>query len=246
MVGAHVLGQWRPKALAVKVVGLALAATACGTPAQPQQRSTAVQVDAVATDAARTAELPAPVTAVVLSPPTVVISELLVDPLLRDEGVGDYVEVANLALQRVPLAELALLLPNGRRLPLLRSTRPWLEPGEVAVAQSQPASDRLQVKGLRLPNAAGRLELLWRGRAIDAATWLRKRPWPKVKPGVAWERRSPALDGNLPQAWRAATGTVDRLERGSPGRVDWPCMALTGTALQRNCPVPPKKRACSS
>lgn len=246
MVFALGRGKLRPTLLGAGVAAVALATLGCGAPTQPQRRPTAVVQDAVAGDADSPVEVPASVTPAVPNPPQLVISELLADPLLRDEGVGDYVEIVNLALQRVPLAELALLLPSGRRLPLLRSSRPWLEPGEVAVAQSQPAGDRLQVKGLRLPNAAGRLELLWRGRPIDAATWLRKRPWPKVRPGVAWERRSPDLDGTLPQAWRAATGTVDRLERGSPGRVEWPCLALRGTALQRNCPAAPRKRACQS
>ncbi|MBI5608964.1 MAG: hypothetical protein HY902_08785 [Deltaproteobacteria bacterium] len=230
------------------LLGAALLAAAlgCGAPTQPQQRRGELAVDAAPTTAGADVPLPAPPSPADLTRPQLVISELLTDPLLRDEGVGDYVEIANLAARRVPLAELALLLPSGRRLPLLRSARPWLEPGEVAVAQAWPTGDRLQAKGLRLPNAAGRLELLWRGQPIDAATWLRKRPWPKAKPGVAWERRSPALDGNLPAAWRAATLPVDRLERGSPGSVDWPCLALIGTALQRNCPPPLKKRTCRS
>ncbi len=223
---------------------IVLATFGCSAPTQPQQRATGPAPDAGGAALSRAVEAPAAATPAALSPPQLVISELLTDPLLRDEGVGDYVEIVNLARQRVLLAELALLLPNGRRLPLLRSARPWLEPGEVAVAQSQAVGDRVQVKGLRLPNAAGRVELLWRGRPVDAATWLRKRPWPKPKPGVALERLSPALDGSSPRAWRAASAVVDRLERGSPGKIDWPCPALQGTALERECPKPAKTRGC--
>ncbi len=222
---------------------LGLAVGGCGTHAQPQQRRDA-QVDDT-----RQPGLPAAVDAPVAATPTLpalprlIISEVLVDPLLRDEGVGDYIEVVNLAPSRVFLADLALLLPNGKRVALLRTSRPWLEPAEVAVAQGLSGDNRILVKGLRLPNAAGRIELLWRGRSVDVATWLRKRPWPKVKPGTAWERRSPNLDGTLPLAWRAATGAVDRLERGSPGKVNWPCKELRGTPLEQPCPVA-QRHAC--
>ena len=197
--------------------------------------------------AAASVDLPAPHTvAVERAPPRVVVSEVLPDPLLHDEGAGDYVEIANLATASVRLADLALLLPNGRRLTIERPGNPWLQAGEVVVVQSADAPKRIRLKGLRLPNSAGRLELWWRSHRVDVAQWHKRRPWPRAKPGVALERVSPLADGSSPGAWRLASAVVDRLERGSPGVVHWPCAAVAGTGLARGCvnPPPPRRRAC--
>lgn len=191
-------------------------------------------------------DLPAPATtAAVAGPPQVVISELLTDPLLRDEGAGDYVEIANLATMSVRLADLALLLPSGKKLALERPRQPWMSPGEIVVVQGVEGPGRIRLKGLRLPNAAGRVELWWRSQRIDVAQWQRRRPWPRSKPGVALERVSPQADGSGAGAWRPATGAVDRLERGSPGAVLWPCPAVVGTALAQKCLAQPRRpRTC--
>lgn len=193
-------------------------------------------------------ELPAPITIDVgRRPPRVVLSELLPDPLLRDEGAGDYVEIANLATASVRLADLALVLPSGKKLALERPRQPWLLAGEVVVIQSAEAPGRIRLKGLRLANSAGRLELWWRSERIDVAQWQRRRPWPRAKPGVALERVSPLADGSSPAAWRLATAAVDRLERGSPGAVAWPCATVAGTPLARSCLAAPSRRprACT-
>ncbi len=205
----------------------------CSAPSSGAERSGAADGRQLAVAAM---ELPAPATvAVQATRPRVVISELLTDPLLRDEGAGDYVEIANLATVSVRLADLALLLPSGKKMAIERPRQPWLQPGEVAVVQGSEAPGRIRVKGLRLPNAAGRLELWWRGERIDVAQWQRRRPWPRSRPGVALERVSPQVDGSGPAAWRQASEVVDRLERGSPGAVVWPCAAVAGTAMARTC-----------
>lgn len=215
----------------------------CSAPSSGAERTSSADVRqgvAVAVD------LPAPATAAAMAgPPRVLISELLTDPLLRDEGAGDYVEIANLATSSVRLADLALLLPSGKKMSLLRPRQPWMAPGEVVVVQGMEAPGRIRLKGLRLPNAAGRVELWWRSQRIDAVQWQRRRPWPRSKPGVALERVSPLVDGTGPAAWRSATAAVDRLERGSPGTVAWPCPAVAGTALEQGCaPVPRRPRTC--
>ncbi len=182
---------------------------------------------------------PAPVTPVQAD---LVISELQTAPLLHDEPAGDYFEVVNLSRFAVPLSELAVVLPSGKRVVPERPARPWLAAGEVSVWQSAESPQAVRVRGLRLPNRSGRLELWWRGRPVDVAHWLRTRPWPKLRPGVAWERKAPRSDGTQPRGWRPAKAAKDAIEAGSPGVVDWPCEQLLGTALARPCPPPPPRR----
>ena len=172
-------------------------------------------------------------TALVLHRPQVVISEVLVDPLLRDEGVGEYLELVNLSHSAVRLIDLTLVLPSGKRVALDRSPAPWLRVGEVGLVRPQPRADDIGGKGLRLPNDAGRLELWWRNELIDTVQWHAKRR--RVHAGIALERLDPRSDGASPHSWRRASARVDKLERGSPGYVIWPCLALSGTALASAC-----------
>ncbi len=189
------------------------------------------------------AALPRAVTAADMaqSVPRIVISEVLADPLLHEEGVGDYLEIVQLSDQAVRLADLALLLPSGRRVLLERPAAPWLRAGEVAVLRSGSGPGRILVRGMRLPNLAGRVELWWRDHRLDVAQWLHKpRRW---KAGVAMERRDPRLDGALLTTWRPATHQVDQLERGTPGWVQWPCAAVMGTVLASGSPCTTGDRA---
>jgi hypothetical protein len=227
----------------------ALLACACSAPNGRSEgpREALADAAAVRSNPGKLAELPQPATPQGLEqPPRVVISELLTDPLLRDEGVGDYVELANLATLSLRLADLALWVPSGKRVALERPKQPWLLPGEVVVVRGAAMAGpeertAIRAKGLRLPNSAGRVELWWRDRRIDVAQWQRKRPWPKSRPGVALERVTPQSDGTGPLAWRRATSAVDGLERGSPGRVEWPCSSVAGTALHSRCLAEPKR-----
>ncbi|MBM4342357.1 MAG: hypothetical protein FJ100_03150 [Deltaproteobacteria bacterium] len=166
-------------------------------------------------------------------PPLLRISEVLFDPLLLDEGAGEYLELVNLSKRSVRLAEIVVVLPTGRRVSPERPHLPWLRRGEVALARGHGRHPDLALKGLRLPNTAGRVELWWRGQQIDVAQWVVPRR--RSRPGAAWERRDPRIDGSLPAAWRLATDPVHGAERGSPGAVVWPCDALVATALESAC-----------
>lgn len=172
-------------------------------------------------------------TALVLHKPRVVISEVLVDPLLRAEGVGEYLELVNLSPSAVRLIDLTFVLPSGKRVTLDRSSASVLRVGEVGVVRPQPRADEIGGKGLRLPNDAGRLELWWRNELIDTVQWHTKRR--RVHAGIALERLDPRSDGANPHSWRRAIARVDKLERGSPGYIIWPCAALTGTTLASAC-----------
>lgn len=185
------------------------------------------------------APLPAAVTAAESAgrPPRIAMSELLADPLLHEEGVGDYVELVVLSGEAVRLADLTLVAPNGKRLPMARPADPWLRAGEVAVVRPIALGRSVVAKGLRLPNGAGRVELWWRNRLIDVAQWQVHRR-SRSRAGIAIERVDPRMDGALPSSWRLARGVVDKLERGSPGAVEWPCPALVGTALAAACRQP--------
>lgn len=233
---------WSGKfAMVIAVVSLSLCACSAADGRSEGPIEALADAAAQRSNSGKQTELPQPATPSSLEqPPRVVISELLTDPLLRDEGVGDYVELANLATLSLRLADLALWVPSGKRLALERPKQPWLLPGEVVVVRGAAMAgpeqrSAIRAKGLRLPNSAGRVELWWRDRRIDVAQWQRKRPWPKGKPGVALERVTPQSDGTGPLAWRRATSAVDGLERGSPGRVEWPCSSVTGTALHSRC-----------
>ena len=156
-------------------------------------------------------------TATPTQPPRVRFTELQPAPLLLDDRAGEYVELVNLGPTAVALAEVKLLLPNGTAAPLLRPARPSLAPGEVALCTPLGQQGAIQVPGMRLPDRAGRLELLWRGTPVDVAQWLRARPGPKVAAGVALERGDPDADGARLTAWRPSRTPLRGLERGSPG-----------------------------
>lgn len=182
-----------------------------------------------------------PPTATELGPverPVLVISELLVDPLLLDEGAGEYLELVSLSRHAVALRDLTLVLPSGKAVVPERPSAPLLQPGEVLVITPLgQAAQEARARGLRLPNLAGRVELRHRGTLVDVAQWHRKAPWPKGKPGRALERISPTSDGSLGPSWRASQTVLRGVERGSPGTVAWPCAALTALLPPRLGPA---------
>jgi hypothetical protein len=151
----------------------------------------------------------------------------MTDPLLVDDPAGEYVEVVNLSDGVVRLADLAFLLPSGKTVSPERPSTPLLSSGGVLVATPLGAGPaEAKVRGMRLPNAAGRLELLWRGKQVDVAQWHRKWPWPKATAGRALERTAPGADGLAGGSWRRSRETLRGIERGSPGRLTWSCEQL--------------------
>lgn len=171
-------------------------------------------------------------------PPAVdlVISEVMSDPLLIADVVGEYVELVYLGSEPASVAGLTLLLPDGRRLPVRaggsRATeaegRRAAAPAEVKRGQVVRPGDVIVVRSsrsskLRLPNRAGRVEL-WRGvDRIDVATWTGRWPWPKHRAGQALCRRSPDRSGAHGRAWRRCRSALRAVERGSPGTVHSKC-----------------------
>ena len=187
---------------------------------------------------ARSTDEPPPLPPVV---PRIVISEIQSNPLLHDDRAGEFVEVVNLAREPVRLADLVLVLPSGVRAVPVRPASPLLHAGEVVLLTplgAQPGE--AAVKGMRLPNDAGRVELFWRQTRVDVAQWHKKPPWPKAIPGQALERLGPARDGESGRSWRRSTTVLHGIERASPGRVDWLCPEVQGTALEGRCVVPQK------
>ena len=176
--------------------------------------------------------------------PRLVISEIQSNPLLHDDRAGEFVEVVNLAREPVRLADLSLLLPSGVRAVPVRPAAPLLHPGEIVLLTPMGAQPgEAAVKGMRLPNDAGRLELFWRQTRVDVAQWHKKPPWPKPRPGQALERLRPTQDGESGRAWRRSQSVLNGVERASPGRVDWLCPDVQGTALEGKCIAPQKARA---
>lgn len=174
--------------------------------------------------------------------PRVVIAEIQAHPLLHDDRAGEFVEIVNLSRQPVRLTDLTLLLPSGVRAALVRPSSPLLHAGEVALATPMATqAGEVAVKGMRLPNDAGRLELFWRQTRVDVVQWHKKAPWPKAKPGASLERVGPDADASIGRSWRRSQQVWNGVERASPGRVDWPCEEVKDTALEGRC-VPRDKR----
>ncbi len=173
--------------------------------------------------------------------PRLIISEIQCNPLLHDDRAGEFVEIVNLAREPVRLADLALLLPSGVRAVPVRPSAPLLHAGEVVLLTPLGGqAGEAAVKGMRLPNDAGRLELFWRQSRVDVAQWHKKPPWPKPLPGQSLERVRPNQDGESGRAWRRAQSVLHGVERASPGRVDWQCADVQGTALEGHCATPHK------
>ncbi len=177
-------------------------------------------------------------------PPAVdlVISEVMTDPLLVDDVVGEYVEIIHLGAETASLAGATLVLPDGRAVSLLRprliekpsrrhaAPAPLppdlsgpdavVQPGEVLVVRSSRS------RRLRLPNRAGRLELRRAGVLLDVAQWAGRWPWPRHKAGKALCRVAPERDGATGRAWRRCSAPLRGVERGSPGVVAARCAWL--------------------
>ncbi len=194
--------------------------------------------------AGRTAavDLPAPPTVVYAAPtanwqpPRLLISEMMVDPLLLEDSAGEFVELANLSGEPVRLADISLLLPSGKWVMPERPRAPVLRAGEIALLTPQGyGPNEAKVRGLKLPNQAGRLELRWRQTTVDVVQWHRKKPWPKAVPGMALERISPTADGKLGSSWRRSPTPLRVVERGSPGRSSWACDSLRNTPAHKVC-----------
>ena len=168
--------------------------------------------------------------------PWLVISELAADPLLLEDRAGEFVEIVLLSERAVALADLRLRTPAGQSLAFERPDQPWLQPGEVLVATPLGGPAPLaRLRGLRLPNRSGRLELTWRDQRVDVVHWLPRWPWPRHRSGRALERVSPRLDGRKGRSWRHARVPLRQVERGSPGQVRWQCSDLRGSTLAARC-----------
>ena len=194
-------------------------------------------------------------------PPAVdlVISEVMTDPLLVADVVGEYVEVIYLGAEPASLDGVSLILPDGRSVPLVgvapaskprgrsaarrkkrhgvqppAETRPnvIVQPGDVVVVRSTRS------QRLRLPNRAGRLELrrsgvgLEHAVVLDVAQWAGRWPWPRHKAGKALCRVAPDRDGSLGRAWRRCRTKLRGVERGSPGVVAAACVWLKSRNVQ--------------
>lgn len=238
---------------------LVLAVAACSRGADSQTLAgTLPVVQAHAAMEAAAAPLAEAVTvaAAPVSPPAVprlVVSELMVDPLLLDDSTAEYIEIVNLSPGPVRLADLSLTFPSGRAFVPERPHAPVLLPGAIVIMTPHgEGAGEARLRGLRLPNQAGRLELSWRKHVVDVVHWYRKRPWPKAKPGVALERVSPMADGQHGNAWRSSRDALRVMERGSPGKVAWVCGQVRGTSLEGRCladppgpKTPNRARKCS-
>lgn len=170
------------------------------------------------------AELP------LLATPVAVVTELMTDPLLLDDAAGEYLELMLVSDEAVRVADLRLRLPSGKVAVPERPAAPNWQPGEVLLLSAQglqPGSAR--VKGLKLPNPAGRLELWHRDQLLDVAHWHNKRPWWKRKPGVAQERTTLQLRGDDRRAWQPSRSLRRGQERGSPGVTQLTCRDLLAT-----------------
>lgn len=163
------------------------------------------------------APLPAGVT------PVVRITEVMSDPMLVDDVAGEYLELVNASGAAVLLSSLALRMPSGRRIQLQRPAQPWLLPCEVVVIRPLPEPGSIELRGMKLPNRAGEVVLLWGPHPVDVARWTGRWPWPRHRPGAALERRSLDSDGAAAQAWRPASSHLRGVERGSPGTIPWRC-----------------------
>lgn len=238
-------GRWevvRRGARLLLCCGWTMVALACSRGADAQNLAgTLPQVGAAVAHPAAPAELGEAITETVprvepFTLPRVVVSEVLVDPLLLDDSVAEFVELVNLSAGPVRLSDLSLTLPSGRVLVPERASAPVLLAGAVVVLTPQGRGDNeVRLRGLKLPNQAGRIELHWRKQLIDVVHWYRKKPWPKARPGVALERVSPAADGRLGLSWRSSRTPLRVMERASPGTVSWSCEQVRGTPLEGRC-----------
>ena len=237
-----------------QLVLLALFAAAC-TRAAPPILPGALPVSAAPQRTALTMPQPATVTTAEpapLDPPpaatvTVVVTEVMSDPLLLEDAAGEYLELINLSDISLRLADIHVRLPSGKVATPDRPHQPLWSPGEVVLLSAlglQQGSVRL--KGLKLPNPAGRLEIWHHNQLLDVAHWHNKRPWPKRRPGVALERRSLTAGGQA-SAWRRSATRQRGQEYGSPGLSQLPCRELLQTPwgqgsgaaqLARDCPRP--------
>jgi hypothetical protein len=226
------------------VLSLLVIASACQHAAAPGplRETRALGPDAVGpAHAADLAEVPTRTT-LPDKPPRLVISEVLVDPLLLEDVAGEFVEVVNLSPAAVRLPDLEVALPSGKVAVPERPALPVLRPGEVLLLTPLgKGRDEARLRGLRLPNQAGRLELRWRGHLVDVVQWHKKRPWPKQKPGYALERTAPDSDGMLGSSWRHASAPLRGIERATPGRLTWACERVRDTPVWAMCVQEQKK-----
>ncbi len=166
-----------------------------------------------------------PPTAPPMGPPVPVelrITEVMADPLLLEDKAGEYIEIANVGATTVVVAGLQLVLPSGKTLSLTTAGKRKLPPGGVLVVC--PLGNRagaVALKGMRLPDRAGRVELRRKGLLLDVAQWTRKWPWPKGQAGRSLELKGPRLDGRVGRSWRRSRVPLFGVERGSPGVVAW-------------------------
>ena len=219
---AAVVSVWPPRRLFRAVIALVVATIF------------AASIAAAAEPSAK-ADPPPPV-------PQLRISEVMTDPLLLDDVAGEYVEVVNLGPGVVRRAELELELPSGKRAVPFASADSDLAPCAVLLLAPQPGPGATMVKAMRLPNRAGRLTLRWRGRVVDVVQWTGRWPWPKHRPGLALERRSPDADGTVGSSWRHARTPLRRVERGNPGSVGWRCDVAEAAAQAQRAPDAPVAR----
>lgn len=221
-----------------------IVATACQHAASPGPLRDTKALAPDAASAPHAQSLPEVPTRTMLpdKPPRLVLSEVLVDPLLLEDAAGEFIELVNLSPAAVRLPDLEVALPSGKIAVPERKDLPVLRPGEVILLTPLgKGPNEARLKGMRLPNQAGRVELRWRGHLVDVVQWHKKRPWPKQKPGLAIERVAPDSDGSLGSSWRHAAVALRGIERGTPGRLTWACEKVRETPVYAMCLAEQKK-----
>ena len=143
-------------------------------------------------------------------PGELLISEIMTDPLLVSDAVGEYVEVVYLGRQAPERLDFELVLPDGRRLAVTDKARVRGR-ANLWLIRSRPKQK------LRLPNRYGRLELRAGNRLVDVAQWAQHWPWPRRQAGVALCRRALGTPGDWGRSWRRCRQSLRRIEKGSPG-----------------------------